>query len=357
MEVFELLEIMQEDFINWLGETKYMGFITEPVGLYATLQDLFKHTFFTKGQIPTSNFGEALKSRIGETGSRFSQRQWQSARQTAANGLDIHGMLDPNANRFFQKKSNLMLYRPADWNPDRIPDKDVAFGTFLFFSRLSQVKQVIDPVTKEPRLEDNILVREAKANGLDDKAILGIREQFMKTLGGDRDAASVSPSVLNSFTREGYTTASGESLPNPTGRKHDADGINLTGRGLLEAIKLDISNDICGTRPLSSLNYVWVTFDFLMLFMRIEERLKELKNPLYLTAYDCPGQKSRITLTDMALQLEDEECLRAMAEVFQNPRAGFMHHIYWEDLDDLSPKRPKQSKSSLDGVNDMCTVM
>ncbi|KAK7428225.1 hypothetical protein QQZ08_005291 [Neonectria magnoliae] len=426
MEVFELLEIMQEDFINWLGETKYMyglntippsrfsdhnanglyeyspflcgtglmeglelayslcmalwdrmhepmllihlhnmlvqrGFITEPVGLYATLQDLFKHTFFTKGQIPTSNFGEALKDRIGVTGSRFSQRQWQSARQTAANGLDIHGILDPNANRFFQKKSNLMVYRPADWNPDRIPDKDVAFGTFVFFSRLSQVKQVIDPVTKEPRPEDNILVREAKGNGLDDRAILSIREQFMKTLGGDRDAASVSPSVLNSFTREGYTTASGESLPNATGRKQDADGMNLTGRGLLEVIKLDISNDVCGTRPLSSLNYVWVTLDFLMLFTRIEERLKELKNPLYLTAYDRPGpwktEKSRIALTDMALQLEDEECLRAMAEVFQNPRAGFMHHVYWEGLDDLSAKRPEQNKSSLDGVNDMCTVM
>jgi hypothetical protein len=30
---------------------------------------------------------------------------------------------------------------------------------------------------------------------------------------------------------------------------------------------------------------------------------------------------------------EDDECLEVMAETFQNPRSGFMQHIYWEDLD------------------------
>jgi hypothetical protein len=30
---------------------------------------------------------------------------------------------------------------------------------------------------------------------------------------------------------------------------------------------------------------------------------------------------------------EDDECLEVMAEMFQNPRSGFMQHIYWEELD------------------------
>lgn len=39
-------------------------------------------------------------------------------------------------------------------------------------------------------------------------------------------------------------------------------------------------------RPLSSLNYTFVTARFMMLFMQIEDRLKELRNPLWVRAYE-----------------------------------------------------------------------
>lgn len=43
------------------------GYITEPVGLYATLEELFTEAFYVDGQAPTSDVFEALTNRIGRT--------------------------------------------------------------------------------------------------------------------------------------------------------------------------------------------------------------------------------------------------------------------------------------------------
>lgn len=419
---FELLELIQLDFIDWLGETKYMyglntippsrfsnhnanglyeyspflcgtglmeglelaygfsmelwdrmaepmllihlhnmlvqkGFIAQPVGLYATLQDIFKDCFFVDGQAPTSNFNNALLIKIGETGSRFLHRQRFAMRQRVLAGNDVHDMLNLDANRFFQRKSNLMIYRAADWNPDRIPDKDVAFGTFLFFQRLFQTKRVVDPETKETRFEDTILVREARAKGIDDKGILNLREEFSKRLSPDKD--TLPPSFFKSVTPDGFQAILPGERPEMAGRSFNPADMRLAGRDLLAAIQGDIMNDVSGTMPVSSLNYIWVTCHFLVLFMAIEDRLKELQNPLYLRAYNSPGpwgSQKRAALISFVLQLGDEECMRVMAEQFEKFRSGFMSHIYWEDLELSRPEPTTRSKPVMDEA-DMCTVM
>ncbi|KAF7561183.1 hypothetical protein G7046_g2947 [Stylonectria norvegica] len=423
---FDVLKMVQEDFRDWLGETKYMyglntiapsrfakhnanglyeyspflcgtglmeglelayafsmllwdsipepmllihlhnmlvqkGFISKPVGLFGSLQDMFKGCFFANGQIPTSKFSDALVAKMGETGSRFSSRQRRAARQTAANfGVDVHEIASLDGNRFFQQKSNLMIYQAAAWNPDRIPDKDVAFGTLLFFYRLSRTRKIIDPDTEEARLDDTLLVQRAKANGMDEDAIMGCNEMFSGML--TRSTSKVPRHLANAASPGSYQTIRKGSLQNLAAQSANAPGTNLTGRDLLEALSMDISRDVCGNLPLSSLNYVWATNHFMMLFAQIETSLKRLNNPLYVEAYGRSGlgqDANRVALATLALNLEDDECLKVMAKQFEDMRTGFMSHIYWETLDHPEHDDLMQDKEDEEGPDEtgMCTVM
>lgn len=57
----------------------------------------------------------------------------------------------------------------------------------------------------------------------------------------------------------------------------------------------------------------------------------------------------------LALQEQEDECCRVMAEVFQDPRAGWMDFIYWEDLETMETMQ----KKNLPGQDDSpgCVVM
>ncbi|CAJ2511501.1 Uu.00g071260.m01.CDS01 [Anthostomella pinea] len=83
-------------------------------------------------------------------------------------------------------------------------------------------------------------------------------------------------------------------------------------------------------------------------FAQFENRLKAIRNPLYVQVYetDDPLVKEfpRVGLVGLALEVQDDECLRVMADEFQNPRAGFMNHIYWEDLEEPGDRLNAQMK-------------
>src|SRR5207247_1372305 len=103
---------------------------------------------------------------ISETGTRRAVFQRRAIKRTAARSADIHSILDLGANRFFKSKANLLLYRNAEWNQERIPESDIAVGSMLAMLRLGQTKRVVDPATGERRLEDTDLVRRARAEGM-----------------------------------------------------------------------------------------------------------------------------------------------------------------------------------------------
>jgi len=58
-----------------------------------------------------------------------------------------------------------------------------------------------------------------------------------------------------------------------------------------------------------------------------------------------------------ALQGEDDECLRIMAEKFQKPRAGLMDHIYWKDLNDDMKSHAEESADMQGPPDPECLVM
>ncbi|KAI1162817.1 hypothetical protein F5B18DRAFT_622278 [Nemania serpens] len=403
---YDILEAVQFDFINWLGESKYMagltdippsrfsttnsnglweyspflcgvgleeglrdayrysfivldtlpepvllvhlhnmlvqkGYIAEPVGLYASFEELFPSAFFTDGKVPTSNFGEALQARTAKL----------SSRRPRARGT-VDDVMELRTARFFKSKSYLMACHEAGWNPDRIPDVDIPMPSLLGFYRISQTKRIVNPVTGQKRMEDTDLVNRARARGLSDEDIMKWPAFPSSVAIG---AQPLPEAVREGLIPEGYTMGS---LPE-TGSKGGSR--KLSGRDLLEMLKLDVSNDICGDIPLSSLNYVWTMARFMMLFHQFERELGKLRNPLYVQAYETDPlwrNHKRVGLAYLALHVQDEECLKVMAREFQNPRAGFMNHIYWDDLAStiLHGEEPRPNRMD-DGPPDQCSVM
>ncbi|KAJ2996581.1 hypothetical protein NUW58_g928 [Xylaria curta] len=403
---YELLEAVQYDFINWLGESKYMhglttippsrfsttnsnglweyspflcgvgleeglreayqysfivldklpepvllvhlhnmlvqkGYIAEPVGLYASFQDLFPKAFFIDGKVPTSNFGEAMQARVAESRVRRSR-----ARRT------LEDVKDLNTNWFFKTKSYLMACHGAGWNPDRIPDSDILMPSMLGIYRISQTKHIADPITGQKRMEDTDLVNRARAKGLSEEDLMSWSTfPHLKA----REEQPLPEALREALVPKGYSTGN---LPELGGKGSNR---KLSSQDLLDLLKLDISNDICGDIPLSSLNYLWTMARFMMLFHGFESELGKLRNPLYVKAYETDPlwkKHKRVGLAYLALHVQDEECLRVMAREFQNPRAGFMNHIYWEDLEStrLCGEEPRSNRGD-DELLDQCAVM
>ncbi|KAI1112357.1 hypothetical protein F5Y14DRAFT_442694 [Nemania sp. NC0429] len=382
---YGVLEALQYDFINWLGESKYMsgltnippsrfsatnsnglweyspflcgvgleeglreayrysfmvldtlpeavllvhlhnmlvqkGYITVPVGLYASFQELFPTAFFIDGKVPTSNFGEALQARTAKLQSP----------------------------RFFKTKSYLMACHAAGWNAERIPDSDIPMPSLLGGYRISQTKHTVDPITGQKRLEDTELVNRMRARGVPDEDLMKGAALFPSP---DRGEQPLPQAVREALVPQGYTMGN---IPEP-GSKGGNHG--LSGQHLLELLKQDISNDVCGVMPLSSQNYVWTMTRFMMLFHQFERELKKVRNPLYVRAYETDPlwrNHKRVGLAYLALQMQNDECLKVMAREFENPRAGFMNHIYWEDLEDSESTRSSRVD---DKMPDQCSVM
>ncbi|KAE8454217.1 hypothetical protein EG329_005142 [Mollisiaceae sp. DMI_Dod_QoI] len=328
------------------------GYIDQPIGLFSSLQDLFPTAFFAEGKAPTSDFTGALLAVINPSSRRLVYDRRAVRRALARTATDIHGLLDPSANRFYKQKSFIRLYRDADWNHERIPDEQLPPTSSLGSLRIGQTKEVTDAATGKKVLERTFLVNQALAQGVDDETLMKVKSMLQER-NSNTDVDGI-PEALLPPLPEGYRRG----RPLEFGRSNAGTKPISSDRDLLSILKMDIVSDIASARPLSSLNYVWVTVRFMMLFMQIEDRLKELRNPLWVRAYDEDStmmREKRASLTVLALAGDDEECLQVMAEEFENPRSGFMQHIYWEDLDDHGGMKSKDPLEHLPDVG--CSIM
>lgn len=147
-------------------------------------------------------------------------------------------------------------------------------------------------------------------------------------------------------------------MPRPRLGVSESLGDALTDQELLDILKHDLRNDVATEMgPVSSLNYIWVTVQCLILFSEIERELKQLRNPLWVEAYETNPRltkEKRSSLTLLSMAEENVECMKVMAEMFEKYRAGFMQHIYWDDLE--SPDAILERKGS-DDFEPSCTVM
>ncbi|KAF2868102.1 hypothetical protein BDV95DRAFT_580257 [Massariosphaeria phaeospora] len=412
--ISEIIEDIKFDFVNWLGESKYMyglntippsrfskhnanglwefspllcaaglveglvlaqrvtmlmwdqipeptlvfhlhnmlvqkGYIKEPIGLYGTLQDMLEDSFFPGG-VPESKFYDSLVKRVETLNDRARLRQRQATARNPEKG--IHQILDVSLNRFFKTKSALMMYYDADWVPERIPDSEVRFPSFLWTLRMSETKQVIDPLTSERRLEETELVKRAKLRGMDNAALLQAAS-IPKTQKDFRDLDAL---MSHRSEFKGYKTGPKRDPYRVTEEKKK----DIKGNELLDLLRIDMFADVCGRVPLSSMNYTWITVHFMFLFLRIEDRFKETRHPFYVRAYENPPsnirRQKRLAFVVNVMAEEDDEALKLLAEVFQNPRMGALNFIYWDDL--REGEFGEKSKSDADEIPmDQCSVM
>lgn len=343
------------------------GYIAEPVGLYTSLQHIFQGAFFDQGNVPTSNFAATLLAQTQERSNPLANRRRMAQRREVARSesADIHAILDVRHNMFFTLKPNLILYREANWNTERVLERDITVGSLLGVMRLSQTKQTVDPDTGKRRFEPTELVRRHLAAKIDGKAAQS-EDGLMELVDGWRNASRDLKERWDSPPAAGH-----DNLPQVEGSLSNAGELRgrnqvpggggapleMRGSDLLEAIKMDIHADIAGNSPVSSLNYAWVTVRFMMLFDNIERELKKRGNPVYVRAFETePAWRRlpRVGLVYMAMLDGDEECLRVMAGEFQNPRAGFMNHVYW----DVTTELPQRSDTGPRAAPESgCTIM
>lgn len=332
---------------NMLVQT---GHLSKPVGIFASLQELFSESFFVDGKAPKSDFEKALTEMIDGTNSRRAARSRRTAARAA---IGVHDILDVNLNWFYKRKSLLRIYREAGWLPHRIPDEEVRPSSLLGNLRMALTKQETDPDTGKRVFQETPIIKRARASGVSDESIANMSKSMHQII--------YPPQIPEEFlgeVREGYKSA----MPTSKG----ASGAGYSNSEILRLLKIDIFNDVSGEMgPLSSLNYASVTVHMMMVFSLIEGELKKRRNPLWLSAYEQDRnlmRHKRPSLTGLALAQEDDECLRVMAEIFDRTRVGFIGLIYWDDVEGMEDMIDRTSKANPDTlgaglVPDACTVM
>ncbi|KAF2821703.1 hypothetical protein CC86DRAFT_426064 [Ophiobolus disseminans] len=342
----DVLEDLKFDFVNWLGEFKIhhnanglwehspllcatglveglipvqcvtmalWDQIPEPT-LAIHLHNMLSHlqdSFFPEG-IPTERFSAALVARVGQGRmDRASLRQRQAMSRDMTN--DIHQVLDVRFNRFyrfFKAKSALMMYRDANWMPEKIPDSAIKIPSMMYVFRLNNAERVVDPTTGENRLAETELVKRAKARGQTDATLLEEASIFIPRVNATKE------------DREAFM-------------HHVLDSKNYRCR-LLEMLRVDIFGDVCGNSPLSSLNFVWITCHIMFLFLEIEDQFREAHHPLWVKAYEQPSpqlrRQKRLALVVAAMTDEDDQAMKLFAKAFEKVRLGALACIFWEDL-------------------------
>jgi len=176
------------------------------IGLFGSLHELFPTTFFAGGTPPTSNFVEAFQARLKEVTSRSNSVKTQLGRSKARGASDIHSIMASWVNAMFQMKSNLLLYREADWNPDKIPDNALTFRSTLTSLRLAQTPVKLDANGKQS-LERTELVQKVLKDGLTEDFILHLRATLIR-VNEKEDAQNVeylamSKEMLPGFDHDG----------------------------------------------------------------------------------------------------------------------------------------------------------
>ncbi|OBT45763.1 hypothetical protein VE00_03810 [Pseudogymnoascus sp. WSF 3629] len=309
------------------------GYITQKGGLYAAIIATFPTMFFVGGKVPTSDFSGAFSSACGKgTSNRAFPQREAIRRNVARTSKNFYEYLDLRANRMFNRTSFLRLCYDADWIPERIPDEEIPGRSMLALLRMCRSKTILEPAAGEVATERTPLIDHARAEGVTDQMLLIVSNYVEIT-------------ITPAYTQSGGGKSNG--MPN------DLD--------LLEMLKADIFNDVCGKHPFSALNYIWVTARMMFQFIKIEGHLERVRNPLYVRAYEQDpwmAHQKRVSLVGLVLADQDEECMEIMANAVQEEPANPEDHLYWDlHLNEPELGTSDQNRQVNDENDATCMVM
>ncbi|KAH6611384.1 hypothetical protein Trco_001404 [Trichoderma cornu-damae] len=322
------------------------GYLKKPVTLYSRLGIMFADSFFAGGQPPTDRFVEAFHAHVNKIMTRKEFLLERSNRRAARRVTHTREFLKLVILRLFKQKSNLLLYRSADWDPDRIPDSDVDPMSALGMIRLSQTRRISDPGASTWRLEETELVKRTRAAGIDELFVTAL-DPFFERLKDERETqmAQMTLSIADcSSTQLSWLRSANKASNRPSG--HEVKDFEMTAEMMLNILYNDIHGDICGSlRPLSSLNYLLITIHMLQYFEEVETQAENSGSSVLKALYACDEscQKSCCLQGDRKLLIllrtlsgKDRELMRTMAKSFEKCGGRYTDFIYWAVEDDDS---------------------
>ncbi|RPA83332.1 hypothetical protein BJ508DRAFT_413529 [Ascobolus immersus RN42] len=333
-----------------------LGYLKREVGLWASLGEIYKQSFFANGKEPTADFQKAFTAACA-----LSKTTMHRATRARSN-MDfstIESFLETQTPKFFKNKSLLVLLRRANWDPDAIPDADLPLPSLIAFRRLEKIRKVRDLRTGKMVPDPNsMLLQKCLSLGIDPAGYLESRSK-----------PSASARNIN-FTPELQTQMDAQ-LGIGSDYTHNMDEEDTAGN-FVEELKLvqlelmcDINSDFL--TPYSAPNYINIMIFMLMVWMQIEEALKKSNNPWVRKAYDGTmgdprlEDQKRLTFTVYMLSRaheEDPALCQLVADVFEKTRCGFLDNVYWGDLTtfESDSKTIETEDSPMDGVGE-CSIM
>ncbi|OAA74334.1 hypothetical protein LEL_07915 [Akanthomyces lecanii RCEF 1005] len=275
------------------------GYIKTPIDTFEFLLKEFSSDFFADGQRPTSNFEPCLtasmrkldRDRAGSAG------QFSSLRAFCFNGdwfsqADLHINLSRKSMLAFRKKLLTHHLRAADWNVERVLDDDLPIRSTL------ANRQILDLVCAAKKTKAEVSEMAAFLSGNKSKQAPSLPESSKYA-----DEQAQRHAIANSLTSE----------------------------ETLRMISINVKREIDGLNCLLNVNYLEIAMPLRRRYCEMIEALGDLKNPLYEAAFGSTATKPegyRATLARLALRLDNEECLRTMADVLE--KSPLIMFVYWE---------------------------
>lgn len=342
------------------------GCLKQAIPLYSRLGMIFSDSFFSDGQPPTGDYVEAFHSQVNKTVTRQDLLQQKTNRRAAGKVTNTREFLNLTILRVFKQKSDLSMYRSADWDPDRVPDSDVNPSSALAMIRLSQTRRFRDPVTSNWRLEETDFVKRTRAAGIDESFKLDIDPADIEIL---RDVRLGKMFKMTSCISDcAFTQLSWlHNIKTPQNQESNVKTTNfkLNAEMMLGILYSDIHDDIySGVRPFSSLNYIYITVRMLWYFEELEQKSRNSNSTPFKclfsgvdksgNEYDMSDKRLRITLR--ALGGKDEELLESMAKVFERCGGRFEDCIYWGFEDDEANIGHKPASGENANGSDCCVM-
>ncbi|KAL6879062.1 hypothetical protein J3F83DRAFT_711811 [Trichoderma novae-zelandiae] len=308
------------------------GYIEEPLRMFIQLDVMFHESFFSREGQPSYDFGTGMKSRTPKRKTREHRLQERSNRRAISSACSARDFLNLFVLQHFKHKSELLLYKRADWDPDRIPDSDVHPMSALGLIRLSQMSRLYDPATADWMLTGARLLRRqwpkaAIVEGkLSDDTLLESVKRRMKSAKKDIKGLADMPECIS-------TPLSWIFDPSKVADKDP----NMTPEMMLSVIWNDLYSDICcEVKPYSSLNYLWITTRVLQFYEDFEKEARisgsdAIKAMFNESVEDVSlGRDRRVFVSVYALHGTDRELMETVARTFEKHDGGMSHFRYFD---------------------------
>ncbi|KAH0438420.1 hypothetical protein CcaCcLH18_03407 [Colletotrichum camelliae] len=330
--------------------------LLEEIEILGKMKFYFPDSIQLDGSPVSDPFSKWMKSLTTFPGNR-SRSQAPSLR-----GLRGRASTDnPGSRLCSSTKSQLLVCDEAEWNLHRVPDYALRPLGNLWRLRFSQTPVHVDSVTGKEKLQSTQIVCRLRDLQFPEYCIPDLFEQakeFAKEIVASR---AKPPSHSGNLEGEFLQNVRLDVHSSPQTKATDPRTLSLADVPRTDMVNLfqaDIYQDVCGEVPLSGLDYLSLTAQFMSVFSDIEKRLGTMKHPLYTHIYNHDSglfKSERVGLTWSALFGGSQDCWRGIADSLRASNLSVSNHSIWEDLDTDSKKLSEAHERT--AKHDKCSVM